>query len=288
MRTAPLIDDNAQDNFNSLQNKFLEFIRYYDDITEYERKLANFTRKDYDRVKDDIHRKIQSMPEILKNINEISSTLRETQYQDLALKSKSGEQIRIIDEKIRPKREELSNLINRIVEKENRVAKKLSGVNPEDVFSATQTMNSFNSNNDRNDSLIRTETKRDSFLDSKLVIQDVQNNQEYLKKRQDALEEIKKISSQVKDITIAMHTEVEKQGENLKSIDSNIEISKTNAIKAEFEISVAEKETRATSNKVCCIAFLVVFILASILGILLFIFLGNKNGTTSSATTALI
>lgn len=46
--------------------------------------------------------------------------------------------------------------------------------------------------------------------------------------------------------------------------------SKVNAIKAEGEISIAERTTRSQTKKVLCISFIVVFLVAAIVLIIYF------------------
>jgi hypothetical protein len=48
---VPLINDNINENFNQLQNKYLLFIKNYDEIQEYDRKLNFMNRKEYDSIK---------------------------------------------------------------------------------------------------------------------------------------------------------------------------------------------------------------------------------------------
>jgi hypothetical protein len=55
VRTDPLIEDDSQDQFNELQNNFLQFIKLYDEITEYDLKLNNLSRKEYDKIKDEMY-----------------------------------------------------------------------------------------------------------------------------------------------------------------------------------------------------------------------------------------
>jgi hypothetical protein len=53
-KSTPLIED-SQDQFVLLQNNFLEFIKLYDEISDYEKKLDTLTRKEYDKIKDDMY-----------------------------------------------------------------------------------------------------------------------------------------------------------------------------------------------------------------------------------------
>src|SRR5690606_12190827 len=94
-----------------------------------------------------------------------------------------------------------------------------------------------------------------SYRDSKLMVKDIAENQEYLKKRQEELEQIKKVSSQIKEMTVHMRTEVQKQGEQLTTIETHVIEAHDNAKKAEVEIQTAEKETRKSGRCLCWIAF---------------------------------
>jgi len=48
--------------------------------------------------------------------------------------------------------------------------------------------------------------------------------------------------------------------------------AKDNAIKAEGEIKLAEKETRSQTKKIACLSFIVVFVAASVVLLCYFIF----------------
>jgi hypothetical protein len=52
---APLIEEgDIQEQFKTLQNKYLDFIKYFDEMTDFETKLSKMSRKDYDKVRDDV------------------------------------------------------------------------------------------------------------------------------------------------------------------------------------------------------------------------------------------
>ncbi len=57
-RTIPLITENLQDQFKHLQMNYLEFMKTYEDLNNYDQKLLNITRKDYDKIKDDMYYKL--------------------------------------------------------------------------------------------------------------------------------------------------------------------------------------------------------------------------------------
>jgi hypothetical protein len=51
IRKIPLIEDNANDQFNQLQSRYIEFMRDFEEISEYEKKLNKMERKEYDQIK---------------------------------------------------------------------------------------------------------------------------------------------------------------------------------------------------------------------------------------------
>jgi hypothetical protein len=200
------------------------------------------------------------MPELLTKINSLTNTLKIADYKDDSLKKRVFDQINIINEKLEPKQNELSTLINKIIETESKAAKRLSNVNPEDLAKLqNQSGNSFNS--DTNLNTEEDEKKfpnRGSFRESKLFVQDIQSNMDFLQKRQEELEEIKKISGQVKEITVAMKEEVKTQGEKLNQAEDLTKEAKDNAIKAELEIQEAEQMTQGNSKKIWIVVIIVV------------------------------
>jgi t-SNARE complex subunit (syntaxin) len=206
------------------------------------------------------------MPELLNKINNMISFLGVADYKDSSHKIKVDEQIKIINEKLQPKRGNLPNLINRIVDKEGKVAKKLSIKNPEDVEAIN---NSFNSYDPRNSG----EFSQSSFRESKLVVKELVDQGEYLKQRQEALEDIKKVSGQIKEISATMKVEIHQQGENLTIAETHIEKANENTKKAELEISEAEKITRKSGRCLCWTMFLIVFFILSAVTIFLVLLL---------------
>jgi hypothetical protein len=54
LQNTPFIKENINDQFIQLQNKYIEFIKFYEEIAEYEKKLSGLDRKQYDKIKDDV------------------------------------------------------------------------------------------------------------------------------------------------------------------------------------------------------------------------------------------
>ena len=51
---SPLVGDDSKELLESLQKKYLNFIKIYEKMLDYEKKLNNFTRREYDTVKEDV------------------------------------------------------------------------------------------------------------------------------------------------------------------------------------------------------------------------------------------
>ncbi len=51
---SPLVENDSKEILEGLQKKYLNFIKIYEKMLDYERKLNTFTRRDYDQIKDDV------------------------------------------------------------------------------------------------------------------------------------------------------------------------------------------------------------------------------------------
>jgi homospermidine synthase len=60
-KTIPLIEDHLKYQFKQLQVIYLEFMKVYEDLVNFDQKLINITRKDYDKIKDDMYYKIYTV-----------------------------------------------------------------------------------------------------------------------------------------------------------------------------------------------------------------------------------
>jgi t-SNARE complex subunit (syntaxin) len=95
--------------------------------------------------------------------------------------------------------------------------------------------------------------------------------------RQKELEEIKKVSSQVLGMTVAMSVEVNKQSGALGTLEDNIIDVKVNALKAEADIKEAEKMTRSTKRKIMWLFLCLCIVIIAIIAILLCVFLPKSD-----------
>lgn len=143
-KSTPLVEEEKhQQVFNALQNKFMEMLRIYDQMMDYSNRLENLSRKDYERIKTSVHKSIQVLPAMISDINCMSMDLRAASLKDKELKQRIAQQLQIIDQKLKPKQDELPRIINLIVEREKVLTRKIS---LSYRGSAQLVSNSFNSN----------------------------------------------------------------------------------------------------------------------------------------------
>ena len=122
----------------------------------------------------------------------------------------------------------------------------------------------------------KNEAKNEEQNKQEIVIQDLQNNQEIIDKREEQLQEIHGVSSQIKDMTVTMVNKVNEQGAILDTIEGNVVQSEDNAKKAKQEIKKADEMSKGNNKRMYCfIAIIAIVILAITAIILSLVFGGN-------------
>jgi hypothetical protein len=215
------------------------------------------------------------MPELLNQINNHINFFKESSYKDESLKNKVFTQIEIINQKLCPKRIELTALLNRIVEKESKITRRIS----KELLINDSLDLSYSSNDTAYlDTNYKNRGHKASFDSNKLIIKDVQENLNYLKKREEELEEIKKVSGQIRELSDNMVTNIQTQGDNLNIINIDLIEAKENSKKTEKEIEIAERESKSLMNRTLCFILLICFVVTSFISIGVLLFFGkNKN-----------
>lgn len=51
---TPLVENDSKEILDGLQKKYLNFIKIYEKMLDYEKKLNSFSRREYDQIKDDV------------------------------------------------------------------------------------------------------------------------------------------------------------------------------------------------------------------------------------------
>jgi t-SNARE complex subunit (syntaxin) len=126
----------------------------------------------------------------------------------------------------------------------------------------------LNDMNNGNENLMRKST---------LIVQEALNRDEFYKKREEELQEIHIISKQIKDTTQNMALKVNEQGEQLNTIEANVDKAFDNVQKAHEEIKQADKMSNKNKKKMWCFICIVSVSILSISAIILSLIFGNNN-----------
>ncbi len=110
------------------------------------------------------------------------------------------------------------------------------------------------------------------FRESKIFVLDIMDQKTYLEGKTKEIEDIKKVATQIKELSSNMKVELQEQGKKVDLIDRNVDEVKINVKKAEFEIQEADKISKSDIKKNRCLVFLIGFIAVGMVLTLLFLF----------------
>ena len=120
------------------------------------------------------------MPELINELTNHINVLKESDFKDQSIKSKVFSQIDIINQKMTPKKIDLTALLQRIVQKESRITRRMTLENHSESLNNSYT--SFDSQTNFEPANTH-HSLRNSFDSNNLVVRDVQDNLNYLKKK---------------------------------------------------------------------------------------------------------
>ena len=120
----------------------------------------------------------------------------------------------------------------------------------------------------------KNEDKNEEQQKQEIVIQDLQNNQEIIDKREEQLQEIHGVSSQIKDMTVTMVNKVNEQGAILDTIEGNVVQSEDNAKKAKQEIKKADEMSKGNNKRMYCFIAIIAIVILAITAIILSLIFG--------------
>lgn len=126
---------------------------------------------------------------------------------------------------------------------------------------------------EKNENLLPDNNKEGNQL---MVIQ-IDNSDQYLKQRKEQLQNIYKISAEMKELSDEMAIEVQHQGDLLDNVQEHVEQANVNAEKAEDEIKAADEMSKKNRKKMCCLIVIVSVVVCALLAILLSVFLKKKK-----------
>ena len=220
-------DNDASKLINELQVLFLDFDKAFVSLKDYNKKLDSLTETEYIKRSQTMHSTIESVHNNLKEINKIMIKFESINIEDPTLKSKSIESMRMVNNKIRPKQEELSNLINDITKKEKakndhlvmslKSRQNSTLNNPKSGPSNGSYGNKFSSNsNEVNNNNLNNNNSQKQILEiynePLIDYKDIAFLEQINKERETDLKHIQVVSGQIKEMSLFMNEKVKSQG----------------------------------------------------------------------------
>ena len=153
------------------------------------------------------------------------------------------------------------NLKQKLISLEEKINQKLKDEKLElMIIDLEEKLKLINDDNyEENDNSITNENESNK-LTTQLKLKNIQNNTEALKLRGEELNDIQIISAQIKDITSSMKIKVNEQDEAFKNLEEKvIEVDK-NIDEGLKDIKEIKKGMKENNKKICCIIFLIIFI----------------------------
>ena len=241
--------DKKSNMFGQLQNIFLEFLSDYDHIKSFHDNLNHLELNEYKKETKINHERIKNFNNKVKEIYKLVIDLKQTK-----LEENQVSQIQVIDQSLLEKQKIFKVMIDEIVEQERVLNRKFSFYSLQGKErSSTNSSNSFVSINNQQ---VQDSSKKASLLAQEI---EVKENIIYMEERTKELEDIVKVTHQIKDITGEMKTEVIRQGEKIDKIEDTIVDVKENAVNAHFEIKEAEQHQN--KGNICTkIIFIIVIV----------------------------
>ena len=127
---------------------------------------------------------------------------------------------------------------------------------------------------ENNDQETKEGENTDQFFQDQLVIQQIQDQGEYLKNRENQLNDIHKNAAHIKSMTDQMVVQLNEQKEKLDTIEVNVEKTNENVNDAKKEIIEADKMQKQNNKKYCCFIVIIFMAIAGITAILLSLLIG--------------
>lgn len=149
-----------------------------------------------------------------------------------------------------------------------KISKKLEDINLINMIEYyEEKINEIYNKEDLDESSNTLDKETNQYL-TQIKIQKIQKNSEYLKDRRKNLEEIQIITAQIKDMTNTMKDKVQKDEEALKEIEDNVQNVHDNVESGLKDIKEINKNFKENKKKICCIIFMIIFVLAAVGGVL--------------------
>lgn len=260
MSNISFLQEEINGHLQTIESKYLEFIKEFNEYNAMKNKVVSGSRREFNRMKDDLSTKKNEISQLIENLTASQDYLENADISDNKLRTKVNKKLKMFNSKFPDKVAEYENITNEL----NDLEKKYS----EDGSLADSYINGSRiSQSSDNGSM-------SSINADKVQIHDYKDT--YLEQRQIEIENVKKVSAKVAEISNSIKENVFAQGEMLNDIENNVVDVNENTKKADKEIKEVEQITKK-QNKRICILILIMLFLVSVIGYLITKYLKSWN-----------
>ena len=239
--------DLLYQQFNSI---YEEFIKSFVILKQYNKELLIMSEDKYLEQLQIIHPLIESTLQNIRDMSTLIIKLETSEINDTKLKIKIIELNKQYNNKIKPKQTEVSIILKEIAYKEK---------------TKYESASEFFIKKDLEIEIIKKDDLdsqyKESLLNMKSAFNDTALIESILIEKRKELENIEKVSRQVKEITDYMGIQVKESGETLSKIEENIVIAKNQAEMTDDEVIIADKRSSKLKKKLVILSVIVVLVI---------------------------
>ena len=261
MSNISFLQEEINGHLQTLESKYIEFIKEFNEYNSMKVKVVSGSRREYNRMKDELNTKKNEISQLIENLNAAKNYLENADISDNKLRTQVNKKLKMFNSKFPDKVDEYENITNEINDLEKKYSEEGSladsYINGGSIISQSSDNGSISSING-----------------DKVQIHDYKDT--YLEQRQIEIENVKKVSAKVAEISSSIKENVFAQGEMMNDIENNIVEVNENTKKADKEIKEVEQITKK-QNKRICILILIMLFLVSVIGYLITKYLKSWN-----------
>lgn len=250
MSNISLLKEEINGHLQTLESNYLEFIKEFNELTEMKEKVLSGSRRDFNHMKDDINSKKNAISKLIETLNASKDYLEEADISDKKMRTQVNKKLKMFNSKFPDKVSEFESMANQL----NDLGRK---------YSEEGSMTDSYINGSR---ISQSSDNGSSINGDKIQIHDYKDT--YLEQRQIEIENVKKVSAKVAEISNSIKENVFAQGEMMNDIENNVVDVNENTKKADKEIKEVEQITKK-QNKRICILLLIMLFLVTVIGYLI-------------------
>lgn len=247
---------NSEILFQKFNAILSEFNKSYLILKQYNKDLLIMNEDKYLEQLQIVHPLIESTIQNIKDMSALILSLETSEINDTKMKIKFIELNKQYNNKIKPKQTEVSIILKEIAYKEKTKFESAS-----EFFIKKDYEIEKNKKGDLDSQY------KESLLNMKTALNDTAFIESILIEKRKELENIEKISRQVKEITDFMGVKVKESDNILNNIEQNIVVAKNHAIMANEEVVIADKRNSKLKKKLIVLSTAVILIIIILLAV---------------------